>query len=151
MTEILSFSCLSLFLVTANGGHLGMPNCKKKKKKKKKKKSKGLHTRNILAPTWIDFIRWFLQYRHFRVNAAFSNGPWQPSLQVYFYLILKQLNVRIILTQVKSKSIRRLLSFSCSVLFLVTANGGHFGLPNCENSKRLHTRNILVQNWINFN
>ena len=26
----------------------------------------------------------------------------------------------------------------CAIL--VTANGGHLGMPNCENSKRLHTK-----------
>ena len=38
--EILSFSLTVLFLVMANGSHLGMPNCPK---------SKRLHARNILA------------------------------------------------------------------------------------------------------
>ena len=33
--EILSVSCSVLLLVTADGGNLGTPNCKKKKKKKK--------------------------------------------------------------------------------------------------------------------
>ena len=31
------------------------------------------------------------------------------------------------------------LSFSCSVIILLTANGGHLGMPNCKISKRLHT------------
>ena len=63
--EIFSFSYSVLFFVMANGGHLGMPNCKK---------SKQLHTRNILALNWINFNQWFLKYRHFRVYAVFSNG-----------------------------------------------------------------------------
>ena len=66
----MSFSCSVLFLVAANGSHLGMPNCKR---------SKRLHTGNILAQSWINFNQWFLRYRHFRVYAIFSNGPWRPS------------------------------------------------------------------------
>ena len=31
------------------------------------KKSKRLHTRNILAQSWISFNQWFLRYCHFRV------------------------------------------------------------------------------------
>ena len=69
--EILSFSCSALLLVAANSGHLGMPNCKK---------SKRLHTRNILAQSWINTNQWFLSYRHFHcLYAIFSNGPWRPS------------------------------------------------------------------------
>ena len=55
---------------------------------------------------------------------------------IFFYLVLKQLNARIILTQIWSKSIKRL--FSCSALFLVTPNGGHLGMLNCKKSKRLY-------------
>ena len=65
--QILSFSCSVLFLVMANGGHLGMPNCKKIKKEK-------WETRNILAQSRINFNQWFLIYHHFRVYAIFSNG-----------------------------------------------------------------------------
>ena len=75
------------------------------------KKSKWLHTRNILAQSWISFNQLFLRYRHFHVYAIFSNGPWQPSSQVYLYLILKQLYARIILTQFWSKSIKGLLRY----------------------------------------
>ena len=48
-------------------------------------------------------------------------------LKVYSHLILKQLIARIILTQIWSNSLAviKILSFSCSVLLLVTANGGH--------------------------
>ena len=38
-----------------------------------------------------------------------------------------------------------ILSFSCSVLFLVMANGGHLGMPNCKKSKRLHTKIKALQ------
>ena len=37
--QILTFSCSALFLVTANGGHLGMPNYKKIKMASYKKHS----------------------------------------------------------------------------------------------------------------
>ena len=69
--KILSFSCSAPLLVTANGGHLGMPN---------RKTSKRLHRRNILARSSINTNQWFLSYRHFHcLYAIFSNGPWRPS------------------------------------------------------------------------
>ena len=69
--KILSFSCSALLLVSANGGHLGMLNCKK---------SKRLHRKNILARSWINTNQWFLSYRHFHcLYANFSNGLWRPS------------------------------------------------------------------------
>ena len=100
--EILSFSCSVRFLVTTNGGHLGMPNCKKLKR---------LHTRNILAQSWINFNQWFLRYCHFFVYAIFSNGPWRPSWIVNLH---------------------------------------KFEIVPLKKSKRLHTRNIPAQSWINF-
>ena len=79
--KILSFSYSALLLVTANGGNLGMPNCKK---------SKRLHRRNILARSWINTNQWFLSYRHFHcLYAIFSNGPWRPSWIVFFYINMK--------------------------------------------------------------
>ena len=75
--KILSFSCSALLLVTAYGGHLGVPNCKK---------SKRLHRRNILARRWMNTNQWFLSYRHFHcLHAIFSNGPWRPSWIVYLH------------------------------------------------------------------
>ena len=66
-----------------NGSHLGMPNCKK---------PKWLHTRNILARSWINFNQHFLRYRHFCVYAIFSNGSvlfllkfWNQSMQKSFW------------------------------------------------------------------
>ena len=41
--------------------------------------SKWLHTRNILAKSWINFKQWFPNYCHFRVYANFSNSPCWPS------------------------------------------------------------------------
>ena len=29
----------------------------------------------------------------------------------------------------------------------VTADGGHFGMPNCNKPKRLHARNIMIKSW----
>ena len=42
-----------------------------------------------------------------------------------------------------------ILSISCFVLFLVTLDGGHIGMPNCEMSKWLHTRVFVTQSWYN--
>ena len=40
------------------------------------KKSKRLHTKNILAQSWINFIQCFLRYCHFHVFAFFlGTGP----------------------------------------------------------------------------
>ena len=93
----MSFSCSALFLVMANGGHLGMPN---------HIKSKWLHTRNILAQSWINFNQWFSRYCHFCVNAIFSNRPWGPSwiVNLHKFEIVplkksKQLHTRNILAQ----------------------------------------------------
>ena len=127
-----------LFLVTANGGHLRLPYCKK---------SKRLHTRNILAQTWINFNQWFLRYRHFHVYAIFSNGPWQTFTGTFlFNFETTQCKNHFDTNLVKIHSaVTEILSFSCSVRFLVTPNGGHLGIPNCKkkNKKRLHTRNNL--------
>ena len=38
------------------------------------------------------------------------------------------------------KGVIKILSFSCSALFLVTANGGHLGMPNCKKSKHSGTK-----------
>ena len=40
-----------------------------------------------------------------------------------------------------------ILSFSCFVLFLVMADGGHFGMQNCKRSKWLHEKIIVTQSW----
>ena len=63
--ERLSISCFVLFLVTADGGHLGMPNCKK---------SKWFYAIIILAQSWINFKQGFLRYCHFHVNAIFGTS-----------------------------------------------------------------------------
>ena len=66
-----------LFLVTAPGGHLGLSICRNLKYVHYK--IKWLHTRNILAQSWINFNQWFLRYCHFCAYDIFSNGPWRPS------------------------------------------------------------------------
>ena len=69
--EILSFSCSVLFLVTANGSHLGIPNCKKNITASYKKHS----------GTKLD--QWVLRYCHFSVYAIFfGNSPWWPPWMV---------------------------------------------------------------------
>ena len=40
-----------------------------------------------------------------------------------------------------------ILSCSCFVLFLVTADGYHLALPNCEKSKWLNAKIIVTQSW----
>ena len=69
--EILSFPCFSLLVVTADGGHLGMPNCEKKIKTASNKKHSDTKLNQFQARV--------LRYCHFRVYAIFSNGPWRPS------------------------------------------------------------------------
>ena len=67
--EILSLSCFALVLVTADNPHPGLQHCKK---------SKWLHTRNILAQSWINFNQGFFRYCCFQVYAIFRTSPWQP-------------------------------------------------------------------------
>ena len=88
-------------LVTANDGHLGMQNWKKKLK------SKRLHTRNIPAQSWININQWFLKYRHFRVYAILvtvSGSHLDRDI-----VILRQLSAKNFLTQIWSNFIKRLL------------------------------------------
>ena len=40
-----------------------------------------------------------------------------------------------------------ILSISCYVLYLVTADDGHLGMPNSKQSNLLHARIIVIQNW----
>ena len=72
----------------------------------------------------------------------------------HYYLILKrtQCKNRFHTNLVKLHAVViEIFSFSCFELLLVTADYGHRGMKNCKKSKRLHTRNILAQSWINFN
>ena len=62
--EILSFSCCALLLVTADGSHVGMLNCKK---------SKWLGTRNTLAESWIKFNGGLLRFSRVQVYAIFGS------------------------------------------------------------------------------
>ena len=43
--------------------------------------------------------------------------------------------------------VTEILSVSCFVLFLVTADGGHLRMPKCKKLKSFHARTILTQNW----
>ena len=42
-----------------------------------------------------------------------------------------------------------ILSFSCSVLFVVTADGDHFAILNCKKSKWLNAQIIATESWYN--
>ena len=64
-----------LFLVTADGGHLGMPNCKK---------SKWQLERIVLPQSWINFNQGLLRYCHFHVYAILSNAPLVANLDSPF-------------------------------------------------------------------
>ena len=111
------------------------------------KKSKWLYAKIIITQSWYNSIERFFQFYTllFLVRGAILTG--------LFLFNFKQLNARIILTySVKiNLAVTEIFSFSCSALFLVMESGRHLGMPNCKNSKWVHTRNILAQSWINFN
>ena len=72
--DIVNFMFL-LFLVTADGGHLGMPNCKKSK----------WHLERIVLPqSWINFNQGLLRYCLFHVYAILSNAPLAANLDSPF-------------------------------------------------------------------
>ena len=108
------FSCSALVLVTVSGGHIGMPKCKK---------SKRLHIRNIMEQSWINFNQWFLRYCHFCVNAILGTALAAILKGVFSFLFLKQLNARIILTQIRSKSIKHLLRYCHFHVCSIFSNG----------------------------
>ena len=96
------FHVLCFFLVKADGDHLWCQIAKKQN---------GLMQRFFHFYTLLYLVR-------------------DAILKVYSHLILKQLIARIILTQIwpNSLAVIKILSFSCSALLLVTANGGHLGM-----------------------
>ena len=75
----------------------------------------------------------------------------EATLTDLFYLILKQLNTRIIWMQILSKSFQLLLSISSFVQLSATPDGGHLEMLNCEKSRWLYAIIILAQSWVNFN
>ena len=118
-----------------------------------KKTSKRLHTRNILAQSWINFNLWFFRYRYFRVYAIFGNGPLRPSWTV-------NLHKSEIVPLGKSKRLYKYketfwhkdgsISSSGSCHFrvcviLVTAPGSNRGLSICMNMKWLHSAATVVK------
>ena len=132
--EILSFSCSVLLLVKADGNHLAVPNCKKKK-------SKWLNAKIIVAQSWYNstervfqFYTWLFLVRDAILTGLFLSNFKGTHCKNHFDTSLVKILYAVI----------EILSFSGSVLFLVTANDGHLGMPNCKESKRLHTRNILA-------
>ena len=42
-----------------------------------------------------------------------------------------------------------ILPFSCSVLFVVMADGDHLAMPNCKKSKCLNAKIIVTESWYN--
>ena len=69
VTEILPVSCFVLFLVTADGGHLGLLKCKK---------SKSLHARTILTQIWSNSIEIFW-FSHFSIFSNRGQYDWSYS------------------------------------------------------------------------
>ena len=122
-----------LYLVKADGDNLVVPNCKK---------SKWLNAKIIVTKAGTLFQCYTLLFLVRGVNLkVFSHLILNNSLQGYFDTNLVKIHSAVI----------EILSFSCSALLLVTVNGGYLGMPNCKKIKRLHTRNILAQSWINTN
>ena len=44
-----------------------------------------------------------------------------------------------------------ILSFSCSVLYLLKTDGNHLVVPNCKKSKWLNAKIIVTKSWYNSN
>ena len=63
--EILSFSCFVIFLVMADGSHLGMPYCKK---------LNWCHARYIVARSWYDSTMIF-SVSHFAIFVSNGSHP----------------------------------------------------------------------------
>ena len=90
LIKILPFLCFVLFLVTADGSHLGTQNCKKVKK--------SFMQRSLCHNVGRILLSFFsVSHLLFLVTEAILTGP---------YLIFKQLNARIVLAQVCSESIK---------------------------------------------
>ena len=133
------FSSFVLFLIMTDGNYPAMPNCKK---------SKWLNAKIIATQSWYNSIERFFQFHSllFLVTDAILTGLF------LFNFETTQCKHDVDINLVKIHlAVIEILSFSCSVLFLVTANGGHLGMPSCKQSKGLHTRNILAQSWITLN
>ena len=122
-------------LVKADGDHLAVPNCTK---------SKWLNAKITVAQTGTIPLQDFFQ---FYTLLFFSKGCYLD--RPFSNLIWKQLNASIILKQIWSKSIKRLLRY-CH-FHVLHYNGSHLGMQNCKKFKQLYTANILAQSWININ
>ena len=135
--EILSFSYSIILLVKADGNHPAVTNCKKNIYI-----SKWLNAKSIVTQSWYNSIERFFQFctllflrRGAILADLFLFNLKKTYCKNHFDTNWVKIHLEVI----------AILSFSCSVLFLVKANGDHLGMPNCKKkSKRLHTRNILA-------
>ena len=117
----------------------GQPSCSAKLQKK----SKWCNAKIIVTQSWYNSIEGFfpvLCFAIFLVRDAILTGQFLfnfESTQCKNHFDSNLVKIHYVVIEI--------LSFSCSALFLVTANGDHLGMPNCRKSKWLHTRNILAQ------
>ena len=110
--------------------------------KLQKKKSKWLNAKIIVTQSWYNSIERFFQFYTllFLVRDAILTGLFLINFKTahcknHFDTNLVKIHEAVI----------EILSFSCSVLFLVTANDRHLGMPKCKKSKRLYTRNTGIK------
>ena len=83
--EVLPMSCFVLFGVTADGGHLGIPNCKKNQN--------GF----MQGSLWEKVAMLPLRYSQFQIFLFLIQ---EAILAGLFYVVLKQLNTKIVFTQI---------------------------------------------------
>ena len=103
--DTLSFLCSVLLLVKADGNHLAVPNWKKRH-----------NAKIIVIQSWYNSIERFFPVLYF---AIFCKGCHIDR----YCLILKQLFARTILTQIWSKSIKRLLRYCHFHVLCYFSNG----------------------------
>ena len=155
----MSFLCSPLFLLTANGGHLGSQIAKIKK---------WLQTRNILAQSSINFNQWFLKYCHFHVYTLilvtvpgshldrsifikFCNNSMQESFWHKFGRYPQSwINFNQWFFRYRHFRVYANFSNGPSRPFL-RVNLRKFEIVPFKKSKRLSTGYILAQSWISFN
>ena len=98
--------------------------------KLQKRKKKWLHDKIIVTQSWYTSIKIFSVPQF----ANFSNRSHDWSL--LFNFETTQCKNQFDTNLVRIHSVRiEILSFSCFMLFLVTADGNHFGTPNCKKLK----------------
>ena len=97
-----------------------------------------------MTQSWYDSIEIFFSVLHFVI---FSNGSWL--LLFSFETTQRKSQFDTNLVRIRSALIE-ISSFSCFVLFIVTAGGGHLVTENCKKSKLLHAKITATQSWYNF-